>query len=374
MQSLVGEHGEGGWTPTQDGRISVRVTMLDGTRVTRMVSRRLVKVDPKEARREAEKLRRELVARRDAELVPSRLTLADWLRSWIAAQRDGKRIRYRTLAGYAMIVERHVVPTLGSVRLVALRPHHVQTWVDGMAGSAQSIAHRRAVLRLALGRAVGRYIDANPAAAVDAPHVPIYRQSPLTVAEARALLTATADDRTGILWRMALDTGLRQAELLGLGWDDLDLDAGTVTVASQLQRRDGQWVRVALKVARDLATLSLTPSTVAALREHKIRQANERKPGWRYFGHVFLTRTGRPYHGSEVLRAFRAACRRAGIAERRFHDIRSSTATILRELGVSKDDRKARLGHTSDRMADHYGKARTGADRGAADRLEGALG
>jgi integrase len=211
------------------------------------------------------------------------------------------------------------------------------------------------------------------AVSVELPEAERFRGSPLTLDEARRLLSVTAGDRLSPLWWVAIDTGLRIGELLALGWDHVDLEAGTLRVEGQLQRRDGRWERTPPKAARSLDVVSLSAETVAALRRHRLEQASERLPSTPYFGLVFRTRSGMPYHQSEILKAFKAACRRAGIAERRVHDLRHSSQTIMRELGVPEDVRMARAGHSTPAMSRDYGQARTGIDRAAAELLGKAL-
>lgn len=362
----MGTHGQGSVVgPDALGRYRIAVTMSDGRRVYRRA---------KDART-AERIRRELVSARELDLDPSRLTLADFLRSWLASLRDAKRqrVRPRTLDHYTLIVERHIIPALGKRRLGDLSERHVQAWLDADDAAARTVRHHRAVLRRALNVAMRqRYVQRNVATGVELADAPAFAGHPLVLDEARKLLADGS--RLAPLWRLALDTGARQAELLGLGWDDLDLEGGTVTIAAQLQRLGGQWVRTPTKAARALSRLALFPETVEALRGHRVRMAAERTPAWRYPGLVFVTDKGEPYHQADVLRAFHAACDRAGIARRRFHDLRASTATLMRELGVPEDVRMARLGHSTTRMARHYAQAGAGMDREAADVLGKALG
>lgn len=368
-------YGDGNVIRRSDGRLQVTV-WFEGKRIYRLVPKRLVERDPKAAAKLAEKYRRELVERRDAGLSGSSQTLEAFLRSWIESLRDAKRsrVRPRTLDHYRLVVEQHIIPALGKRPLDRLSERHIQAWLDADDAAPRTVSHHRAVLRRALNTAVRqRLIARNPALAVELPTVPDYRAATLTLDEARKLLDATKDDRLGPLWRLALDTGAREGELLGLGWDDVDIDAGTVTIAAQLQRRDGAWVRVPTKAARALGTLSLMPSTVAALERHRRRMVEERTPDWRYHGLVFVTEKGEPYHPARLLDEFHAACRRAGIAERRVHDLRASSATLAREQGVPEDVRMARLGHSTTAMARHYGQARTGLDRDAAALMERAL-
>lgn len=360
----MGTHGRGTVTRLPNGRYRIAVTMPDGRRVWRRAM----------TERDAEKIRRALIDARELDLDPSRLTLADFLRSWLASLRDARRqrVRPRTLDHYTLIVERHIIPAIGRRRLGDLSERHVQAWLDGDDHAPRTVLHHRAVLRRALNVALRqRLVQRNVAVGVDLPVAQRYAGNPLGLDDARGLLRD--ESRLAPLWRLALDTGARQAELLGLGWDDLDLEEGTVTIAAQLQRLNGEWVRTPTKATRALTRLALFPETVEALRVHRVRMAAERGPAWRYPGLVFTTEKGDPYHQADVLRLFHAACDRAGIARRRFHDLRASTATLMRELGVPEDVRMARLGHSTTRMARHYAQAGAGMDREAAETLGRAL-
>lgn len=209
------------------------------------------------------------------------------------------------------------------------------------------------------------------ATGVELPEVEDEGGDPITAEEARRILDATRGDRLHPLWRLALVTGLRQGELLGLARDDYR--DGMLTVRHQLQRRGGAWVFTAPKSARRLETIALDADTIAILDAHLRRMAEERQPTWRYHGLMFVTGTGEPYHGSEVLKAWHRACDKAGIPRRRFHDLRHSNQTILTDLGVPEDVRMARAGHSTKRMSRRYGKASEAQDREAVTRLGEAL-
>lgn len=386
-------YGDGTITKRSDGRLQVTVT-VDGRRRYAMVPARLVASDPKAAMRRAEAERRRLQDARDGDAAGSAQTLEAWLRSWIDSLESAKtkRVAWRTLHGYRVIVEQHLVPSLGRRRLDRLTEGCVQAWIDGNDAKPQTIRNQHAVLRRALNVAVRRRLmTRNAALGVELPPVAEFEGSPLTLDEVRALIAATAADPLGALWILAIDTGWREAELLGLARDDVDLEAATVTLTAQLQRRAGEWVRVPTKRPRRLATVSIAPATVEALRRHLIRTAAERDPSWPYYGHLFLTSRGNPVGQSEVLRKFHDACDRAevehhpdadgghtercriGIPRRRVHDLRGTSATVLRELGVPEDIRMLRHGHATTRMARKYAAARTGVDRVAADALGRAL-
>lgn len=397
LPGTMGEHGQGSVVPVtvtrKDGstvtRQRIAVTMADGRRVWRRAK----------TPREAERIRRGLVEARELDLDPTRQTLAAWLRSWIESLRDAKRQRLapRTLDHYAMIVEQHIIPGLdpagqlprddkdrqyipdvmpkGKLPIAKVTERRIQAWLDASEGSARTIHHHRAVLRLALNRAVRqRLIAHNPAAgkSIELPEVEWHGAKPMTIDEAHRLLEAAEGSRWYPLWRLAIVTGLRYGELMGLTWDDVE--PGSVVVRAQLQRIKGRWVRRETKTARTIERVSIGPRTSAALERHRLAMAEERTPEWQYFGHVFTDERGDPHDHKRVLSAFHAACDAAGIPRRRFHDLRGSSATMLRALDVPEDTRMARLGHSTTDMARHYGKASERQDREAVERLEEAIG
>ena len=349
--------------PSGAKRWRVAVTMADGRRVWRTAR----------TPRAAERIRRDLVDARELDLDPTRQTLAAFLRSWMTSMRDGRRVRPRTLEHYQLVVERHIIPALGKLTLAAVTTRRIQAWLDADPGAPRTVLHHRAVLRRALNVAMRqRLLAYNPALAVEIRRPTRDVASPLSLDEARKFLEATRGDRLHALWRLALVTGLRQGELLGLSWDDVD--GATITVRHQLQRRDGEWVFTSTKAARKLARIALGSATAAALDEHRRKMVQERTPAWRYHGLVFVTPRGEPIHQSEALRLFHEACDHSGIPRRRFHDLRHSTAHLMTDAGVSQEARKARLGHSTDAMAEHYGGASEAQDRLAVVRLEEALG
>ncbi len=375
------EKGQGTIVPIKDGtRFRIAVTMADGRRVWRTAR----------TPREAERIRRDLVEARELDLDPTRQTLAAFLRDWIRGLRDARhqRVRPRTLDGYEATVELHIIPALGRYKLAALTPRRVQAWVDADPGSPRSVILHRAILRHALNVAVRQRVLAyNPAAYVDLPRPRSDVARPLSLDEARRLLEATRTDRLHALWRLAIVTGLRQGELLGLAWDDVD--GATITVGHQLQRLvapaeravaraegrkpRGRWVRTPPKARRALGRVALDATTTAILDEHRVRMAAERRPDWPFFGLVFVTEAGLPLHPNAVRALFADACDRVGIPRRRFHDLRHATAHLLSDLGVPIEARKLRLGHSTDIMAAHYSGASEVQDRLAVERLEAAI-
>ena len=388
MTRLMGERGQGTVVPIKSGtRYRIAVTMADGHRVWRTAR----------TAREAERIRVKLVEARELELDPSRQTLAEYLRSWLAGLEGAKnqRIRPRTLDFYRLVVEKHIIPGLdpkakrdpesgqpaprGTLKLSQVTGRRIQAWLDADPLSPQSVRHHHAVLRRALNTAVRqRMLVYNPAGAVELPEVDSDAPRPLDIAEARRLLEATAGDRLAALWRLAVVTGLREGELLGLTWDDVE--PGHLVVRAQLQRlapeRGGDangWARTEPKAARRVVRVALDAETARVLEAHRVRQAGEREASWAYFGMVFVNAKGWPYHAADIRTLFGEACDRAKVERRRFHDLRHSSATLLADLGIPEDVRQARLGHSTKAMARHYAGASEAQDQDAADRMGRAL-
>ena len=350
----------------KDGLIPIVVTLYDGTRHWRYAR------DPKRAKA----ILREMIDAREGglDLGRRKLTLAAWLRSWLETLRDAP-LRPRTLRGYAMIVEQHIIPELGAYPVARLPRSVIQTWIYRDRRAPRTVAHHAAVLREALNAAVDDGVIArNPALGIDLPKPPQSEQATLSADQVRVLLAGTRGDWLHALWALAIATGFREAELLGLTWDDVDLDVGTVTLRYQLGRAAGGWVRVPLKAARDRAMVALPAWAVVALVDHKRMMADARTPEWTHHGHVFVTRQGRPWYGWRVLEELYAVEARLGLPRVKFHGLRHTGATMLMEAGVEERVRQARLGHSTVAMARHYAHVKDGLDRDAADRLERLVG
>src|SRR5205085_1192921 len=123
-------------------------------------------------------------------------------------------------------------------------------------------------------------------------------------------------------------TALRQGELLGLSWADVDLDQGVLTLRRQVQRVDGHLVLVELKSEASRGTATLTADAIEALRAHEARQRLEKlaeRKRWQETGLVFTTRFGTALDGPNVTKAFQKQLAAAGISKRRFHDLRHTT-------------------------------------------------
>lgn len=177
---------------------------------------------------------------------------------------------------------------------------------------------------------------------------------------------------------MAIPLGLRLGEALGLRWQDVDPEAGTLRIAYQLQRLHGQWELVEPKTSRNRRTIALLLSTVQALRDHRKRQLEEKLlagPQWQETGLVFATRVGTPLDRPNIVRrSFKLILKKAGLPDIRFHDLRHTAASLLLVQGVSPRVVMENLGHSQISLTmDTYSHVMPVLQREAADKLEAIL-
>lgn len=336
--------GEGTAFKRADGRYTVRVMYKDTDGRTRY--KEFTRETQGSALTAAREFRRKLAT--GERLFTARQTLAQFLdNAWLPAnetRRPGTRMNYSYNA-------RRISKVIGHVPLGELNGQHVQYLVNQLSKqyAPRTVQRARDVLRNALNDAIRwGLISKNATAGVKLPTVEKYRPQILTPAQVRQFLTANADDRLEAIYRLGL-LGLRRGEALGLRWKDLDLAAGTLTVAVSLQYIDKRLVLVPPKTPESRRTLHLPASVQAALERHRRRQERERQFAggrWQDHGLVFCTTVGTPIAPRNLLRSLRDALERAGLPRMRFHDLRHSCATMLAAEGVPPKTAQKILGHS----------------------------
>jgi integrase len=171
--------------------------------------------------------------------------------------------------------------------------------------------------------------------------------------------------------------GLRRGEVLGLRWEDVDLNAGTLRITGALQRLNGQLERTATKTKSSKRALSLPAVLVRTLQTHRDRQDLERQGAeWKEHGLVFSTVVGTPIDPRNLNRQFRSILKKAGLpTTTRFHDLRHSAATFMLLIGVPLKVISKILGHTQiATTADVYAHILPELERDAADRMDELFG
>lgn len=310
---------------------------------------------------------------------PRRETVRSYLERWLA-DTASQSVRPSTLRRYALDVERLSL-RLGQRRLVDLQPAEVQAFLNRLSAlglAPSSVRHCRTVLRAALRQAEREgLLTRNVAALTVPPRVPPRDPAAMTLAEAQAILVAFAGHEFEHLVTLALATGLRLGELLGLAWADVDLTAGTLLARQQVQRLERRSQLVPVKTRRSRRALQLPQVALAALRARRQQQREQKlKAGgaWVETGLVFTRLDGGLYNPSNVTRRFQHQLAKAGLPVIRFHDLRHGTATLLIAAGVPQRVVMEVLGHAQvSTTLNLYAHVAPDLQRGALDALDRAL-
>jgi len=362
---------------------------------------------------------RELERSRDGGHLPGAgrpVTVAQWMDTWLTTIAP-RRIRRSTLeTTYAPKVRNRIIPGLGKHRLDRLAPEHIERFytrleAEGLAPATVLQIHR--ILSRALKVAMQRgYVSRNVATLVDAPSASQDEFEPLTFDEALRIMRLAGSRRNGTRWSVALALGLRQGEALGLRWQHVDLDAGTLTVRWQLQRlpwrhgcadpracaqdrhrddcphgctrharscpqRTGGGLHLTEpKSDKSRRTVALPPQLVAALRAHRAVQLHERMtagPVWRDGDFVWCQPNGRPIGSHADWDEWHALLKAAGIRRVRVHDARHTAATLLLAQGVDQRVVMEILGHSQISMTSKYAHVLPEVMADAAERIGRAL-
>ncbi len=337
-------HNEGSIKQRADGLWEARISLPGGKRKS-MYGK---------SRREAQDKLRAALRDLDAglDLGAGRQTVAHYMTRWLADMAKPK-LRASTYKSYESYVRLHIIPDLGHHQVTKLTPQHVQAFLNAKhaAGlSPRSVQYIRAILRRALGQAMKwGLVGRNVAALADPPRSVKTQVQPLSAAQARAFIEATRDDRLGPLFHVAIASGLRQGELAGLRWQDVDLAAGTLTVRYAMQRVEGKPTFVEPKTALSRRTVTLPASAAAALKTQRVRQVEERLLAgdrWQDWGLVFASTIGTPLEPSNVAARLHKLLADAGLPRQRFHDLRHCAASLLLAGGVAPRTIMGILGHS----------------------------
>jgi integrase len=312
---------------------------------------------------------------------PSQRTLGVFLvDEWLPAIRPPK-MRPSTWLSYQKNVERHIVPALGHLPLQRLTPAQLTSfyrWLlehgrrDGRGGLAPKTIRRiHGALHAALRDAVRwGYLARNVAAAADLPKGMLPEMHVWSPEQLRAFLDQVRGDRLYAAWLLLATTGMRRGEVAGLRWVDVDLDACRVSPRRPRVVVNYEVVVSEPKTAKGRRSLALDPATLAALREHRVRQLQERLavgPRWQDSGLVFTWPDGRPLHPERFSRWFEQHARAAGLPKIRLHDVRHSYATAALAAGIPAKVVSERLGHATIAITmDTYSHVLPGLDAQAA--------
>lgn len=310
---------------------------------------------------------------------PSRLTVGEWLDIWCRDYLGG--VKYNTKRIYTSNIRLHIKPALGAVRLTELHPHTVQAFINGLQGlSPQSVRCVYQALHLALERAVLLgYIRSNPAARCIMPRKEEKEIKPLTDEQAAALLDAARGTDMENIIAVDLFTGLRISELLGLTWDTVDFERGTITVNKQLVcfqlQAEGLFSSPKSGKSRTITPAAYVMDTLKAQRRKQLEMQLKAGPLWSNpAGLVFTNETGGQFYQQRAQKRFKAIVEAAGLSGVRFHDMRHTYAVNAIRAGDDIKTVQCNLGHaTAAFTLDRYAHFTERMKLDSAARMEGFI-
>lgn len=327
--------------------------------------------------------------RRGTLVIAPQQTVAQYLAYWLEhTVKD--TVRPRTYGRYEEIVRLHIVPVFGKVKLQALTPQHVQTLKSqklkqGL--SATTVSAIQDMLHKALDDAMKMGLVARNVCEVVSPPRKQHKEiHPLTAEQSRRLLDAAKGHPQEALFVLALATGMRRGELLGLKWQDIDFTGNVLYVRRALSRlptqmgreRGDLYIEAEPKTRSSRRSIALPQFAVEALKQHRIRQEEMRRAAgdaWEDHDYVFCNPLGTHLDpGYGVLTQLKLLLKKAGLPDVRFHDLRHSAATLLLSKGVHPKVVQEILGHSEISMTmDIYSHVLPTMQREAMDKLNQAF-
>lgn len=313
-------------------------------------------------------------------------TVAQFLDEWMKTKT--MTLSPTTVAWYGYVIAKHIAPELGQLRMSQLKPVHIQRLyaakLQQVPGGPTPISRSTArcihrVLHAAMSSAVRlQVIERNPCDAVEVPKGRRPQPRYWRPEEAARFLNAARNDRLFALFHLALGSGLRRGELLGLRWTDVDLDRQTLTVSQVRVRAGDEVVTKEPKTPGSLRSIALSPDVCETLRRHREAQSREKllmEEAYEDHGLVFAAVDGRPLNPDYIgCQYFRRLISLAGVPEINFHGLRHTHATLLALGGVPLKTVSARLGHSSVKITgDIYSHVLDRMDRSAALKFDAIL-
>ena len=357
------------------GSIRKKEKVINGKAYTYYEARYTVGIDPgtgKQIQKSISGKTQREVTRRLKEITTSidtgtylpscKLTVGEWLNTWISEYTaDWKPL---TVSNYSKQIKKHLIPRLGAAKLEDLDTHTIQLFYNSLTKSGlapKTVKNIHGVLHAALEQAISNgYIHKNPTAGCKLPKVVRPEIKPLEPEEIARMLKEAKKDAYDNLFIVAMFTGMRQGELLGLSWDNVNFKAGQITIKQQLQCKDGAYFLETPKSGK-CRVLSPAPVVMEALKDEQQQQnANKQIVGaaWENkFNLVFTDALGKNLVRRTVVKHFKAVIERTNIPpDVRFHDLRHSFAVTSLYSGDDVKTVQANLGHaTAQFTLDVYG-------------------
>lgn len=315
-------------------------------------------------------------------IAPSKMTVSEWLDIWTAEYLNG--VKPLTADSYKAQIKKHIRPALGAIKLEALNTHTIQGFYNRLAEpaasdekplSAKSIKNVHGILHKALQQAMANgYIRVNPSDACVLPKVKKAEIKPLEPEQVKVFMKLLPEEEYKNLFTVALFTGMRQSELLGLSWDNIDFENCSINVVQQLQEKHGKYFLSTPK-SNKRRTVIVAQFVMDALQDEKKKQTRNRlKYADVYYNPmnlVFTDAIGKNLVHRTVVKHFKKLVMQIGIPDARFHDLRHTYAVTALQAGDDIKTVQENLGHaTAAFTLDIYAHATQNMKQASASRME----
>ncbi|MEX1248668.1 MAG: site-specific integrase [Anaerolineales bacterium] len=309
----------------------------------------------------------------------AKTTYGEFLTEWLETAKQ--RLTIGTHYSYSQLAKKYIRPALGKIKLRELNPSVIQRFYNQKVAEGvglRTVQKAHTVIHASLNAALKMgLIGRNPDDATQPPK-PTHREMRFfNQAEVKRLLQTAKrlEDRNFALYFIAIVTGMRQGELLGLKWENVDLEKGILNVKFSLTRLPGGSLkRQKPKTKSSERSVKLGKDSIAVLKEQRqrLQREAERSNGyWQETGHVFASSVGTPIDPTNLTRQFNHFLKVAGLTKVRFHDLRHTAASLMLNNGVDVLVASRRLGHAKPSITlDVYGHLIPSVQAEAADVMD----
>ncbi|UOY92868.1 site-specific integrase [Ectobacillus sp. JY-23] len=282
-------------------------------------------------------------------LEPSKEKLSAFIDLWL----EGKKMNLKESSYelYRRYAQTYITPKIGAVTLEKLKPSHIQKLYNEMAQthSPATVNKVHKILKGVLDQAVNfKYLRDNPALRVEKPKEEKRSVTVWDEKQVQHFLDIVKKSRYYIVFLLAVTTGMRRSEILGLRWQDIDFDQGTISIRQTLSAQNK--LLATAKTASSQRSIDLDANTLIALKEHRVRVLKEKmRQGSAYYDLdlVCCTTTGKILHNESLWSLWSAYVKESKLPRIRFHDLRHTHATLMLRAGVHPKVVAERLGHTN---------------------------
>jgi integrase len=304
-----------------------------------------------------------------------KVTVEGWLNKYLEVYCT--RIEQTTREGYERYINNHIIPEIGKIKLRELKPLNIQKFYnserevirgkdengnDIIGYSEKTILQEHSILHRAFEKAVvDGLLSKNPCDGADAPSPEDYEPTIYNEKDFALLLDKLKGHRMEAIVLIAGMCGLRRGELLGLTWDNIDLDNEVITVSNNIVPVSGGSINKKPKTTNSYRQFSISSSIIPRLKQ------------LRGIGSLYLKLNGQAYNPSSVSRAFRDFLRKNNLKHIRLHDLRHFNCTMMLKYGVSEREAMERSGHSNSTMIKKYQHVLKDMDKNSADKLNNVL-